>query len=319
MRILSLLKKPQTLGAVAGIFARFTGRTDIVLGKILLKKTGPVFLAFIEIFAAMVMITFYMGIKTIWKQTKQLDRCEVITMVACSILSSVLGPLFFLRGLDETTGINASLLVNLNPLFLGLFAVFFLKEEFTKHLLLGGGLMLFGILVLSTRGFTEHITFNFGDIFIMCSAASYSGGDILFKKYIHTKKLDLLVGLRAIIGSSILGLMVALFFREDVKSIIHLQGYLGLILIYAFVAIIITLTLHYWALENISLLNNALIGISSPIIGIIYSNVFLEEAIIIPHVVSVAIIMIGLVVTKIDLIKKTLFKTKMKLKHVHSV
>lgn len=319
MFFLDFFRKPSTTGIIAGILSRFTNRTDIVFGKFLLNHISPVFLGFIEMVAAMILMFFYMGAKNIIGKLRDLDKSEFSALTICSILSGVIGPLFFLKGLNETSGVNASILVNLNPLFMSIFAAIILKEEFTKHLLTGMIFLFGGIAFLGTQGFQHGIELNFGDLFIVISALAYSFGNILFKKYVHTRHLDALVAYRTMIGSLIFGLMMWFLFRQDLKNFVsHFQNYYQWILLYALIGIIFTYILQYWALENTSLINNALIAISSPVIGIIYSNVFLKEEITWVHLITIITIIIGLTVTKIDLIQKALFELKMKLKQIHS-
>lgn len=318
MFFLDFFHKPSTTGIIAGILSRFTNRTDIVFGKFLLKDISPVMLAFIEMVTGMILMFFYMGVKNIIARLRDLDRSEFFALTICSLLSGVIGPLFFLKGLNETSGINTSILVNLNPLFMSIFAVMILKEEFTKHLF-GGIILLFSaITFLGTQGFQHGIEFNFGDLFIVISALAYSFGNILFKRFVHTRHLDALVAYRTIIGSVVFGIIMWFLFRQDLKNFAsHFENYYQWILMYAFIGVIITYILQYWALENTTLINNALIAISSPVIGILYSNIFLKEKITWIHLLTIFIIIIGVMITKIDLIQKALFELKIRLRQTH--
>jgi drug/metabolite transporter (DMT)-like permease len=312
------LKQPSTVGIVAGIISRFTSRTDIIFGKFLLKSISPMFVAFIEMLTGMILMLFYMGAKNIVARLRELETHELTALTISSILSGVLGPVFFLMGLNETSGVNTSMLINLNPLFMSIFAILLLREEFTKNLVFGIILTLFGIVILTTNGLANSIQLNSGDIYIAISAIGYSLGNVLFKKYVHSRHLDILVIYRTIVSSIILGGIMWFFFRPELLNFTqHVSEYYKLIILYAIVGIIITYILQYWSLENTSLVNNALIGLSSPIIGIVYSNIFLGEEITGIHIITVIMIISGMMLTKIDLIEKALLEMKIRMKQTH--
>ncbi len=315
---LEKLKDPGTLGSLASIISKFTARTDVVFGKMLLGSATPMLIAFIEIASAWLLLFFYIGAKPFFQKMRELEKVEFISITISAILSSVLGPLLFLHGLKLTSAINTSLLVNLNPLFLSIVAVFIFKEELTKKLLVGVSLMGLGTLYLSTKGFTEGMTLNNGDFLIILSAMSFSLGTLIFKKYVHTPNISLLVAYRAMIGTVILGGILFFFYKNDLKEIFHLQSILHILIAYALIGVIATYVLHYYALENTTMTNNALFTLSSPIIGVVYASAFLGEKIEFVHVIAMIIMICGLLVTKFDMIQKTLIMTKMRFKHLHN-
>lgn len=315
---LEKLKDPGTLGSLASIVSKFTARTDVVFGKMLLGSATPILVAFVEIASAWLLLFLYIGIKPFFQKMRELERTEFISITISAILSSVLGPLFFLNGLKHTSAINTSLLVNLNPLFLSIVAVFVFKEELTKKLLVGVSFMALGTLYLSTKGFTEGMTLNNGDFLIILSAMSFSLGTLIFKKYVHTPNISLLVAYRAMIGTIILGGIMLFSSQNEFGNIIHLQPILHILLAYALIGVIATYVLHYYALENTTMTNNALFTLSSPIIGVVYASAFLGEKIEFVHVIAMIIMICGLLVTKFDMIQKALILTKMRFKHLHN-
>lgn len=312
------LKQPERLGVVASIISKFTARTDVVFGKVLLQSATPVLVAFVEIIAAAVLMFFYIGGKPFVQKFRELGKEELISITISAALTSVLGPLFFLIGLKHTSAINTSLLVNLNPLFLSIAAVFFFKETFTKHLITGLSLMMFGVLFLVTKGFSEGINFANGDLFILLSAVSFSFGTLVFKQHVHSPNISFLVAYRAVTGSIILGSILAIWYPNELLSVIHLGPVIHYLIAYALVGVILTYILHYYALENTSMTNNALFTLTSPIIGIVYAHVFLGEQIGSVHIISMTIMLLGLLTTKFDMIQKALMLTKMKFRHIHN-
>jgi drug/metabolite transporter (DMT)-like permease len=312
------LKTPATLGAIAGVLSKFSAKTDVVFGKILLDTATPFVVAFAEIAAAAVLLFFYIGAKSFVQNMKEIEHRELGYITISAILSSVLGPVFFLQGLKNTSAINTSLLVNLNPLFLSLVAVFLMHEIFTKRLIAGVSLMTFGVLFLATKGFTQALNFNNGDFLIIISAVSFSLGTTVFKRYVHYRNITFLVAYRAIIGSILLGGFLFIWHRNDLTTLVNFKPALHLLLIYAIVGVIFTYILHYYSLENTTMTNHAIFTLMSPIIGVAYANAFLDEKIEMIHIVSMIIIIIGLLVTKFDMLQKTLILTRMRFKHLHN-
>lgn len=312
------IKEPKTLGSIAALLSKFTARTDVIFGKMLLKESTPLLVAFVENAAAFLMLFFYIGAKSFIRNIRHIEKQELISITISAILSGALGPLFFLQGLGHTSAINTSLLVNVNPLFLSVLGVIVLKESCTKSLIAGLSIMSLGVLVLSTKGFSEGFTFNNGDYLIILSALSYSVGTLVFKKYVHNHNITLLVTYRSTLATLLIGGLLLIISPEEIANIGRLAHQVDILILYGLVGIILTYILHYYALENTSIMNNALFSLTSPMIGVTYAYLFLGEQITIIHIVSTSIILAGLLVTKLDMLKNALMVTRLKLKQVHT-
>lgn len=312
------LKQPQTLGSIAALLSKFTARTDVIFGKMLLKDATPLLVAFVESLAAFFMLFFYIGAKTFFQNVKNIEKHELISISISAVLSGGLGPVFFLQGLQHTSAMNTSLLVNVNPLFLSILGVIAFRETFSRSLISGLSIMFFGVLFLSTKGFSEGFSLNNGDYFIILSALSYSLGTLIFKKYVHNENITTLVAYRTTLATIIIAAALLIISPQELANIGRLSNQIHILGIYALVGIILTYILHYYALENTTITNNALFTLTSPIIGAMYAHYFLGEQINNIHIVSMGIIIAGLLVTKLDMMKNALIMTRLKLKHIHS-
>lgn len=312
------IKEPSTLGSIAALLSKFTARTDVIFGKMLLKSASPMLVAFIENVAAFLMLFFYIGAKSFIENVKNIEKHELASITISAALTGGLGPILFLQGLGHTSAINTSLLVNVNPLFLSVLGVIILKESFTRSLISGLSIMFFGILVLSTRGFTEGFSLSNGDWMIILSALSYSVGTLVFKKYVHNQNITLLVAYRSTMATFLIGGLLLVVSPEELSNIGQLANQIPVLISYGLIGIILTYVLHYYALENTSIMKNALFSLTSPAIGITYAHVFLGEQINAIHVISMGIILIGLLVTKMDMLKNALMMTRLKFKHAHN-
>ncbi len=315
---LEQFKEPSTLGPIAAILSKFTARTDVIFGKILLTTSTPLLVAFVENLAAFLMLFLYVGAKTFIQNVRTIEKHELISITISAILTGGIGPILFLHGLANTSAINTSLLVNVNPLFLSILGVIFLKETFTKSLITGMSCMFFGVLMLATKGFTEGFTFNNGDYLIILSALSYGLGTLVFKRYVHNENITTLVAYRTTMATLIIGAVLLIVSPQELANIGRLAQHIHILAAYALIGIIFTYMLHYYALENTSITNNALFTLTSPIIGVTYAHFFLGEKLSALHIVSMGIIICGLLIIKLDMLKNALMFTRLKLRSLHS-
>lgn len=312
------LREPSTLGSIAALLSKFTARTDVIFGKMLLKNSTPMLVAFVENLAACLMLFFYIGAKSFIQNVRSIEKHELFSISISAILTGGLGPIFFLQGLGATSAINTSLLVNVNPLFLSILGVILLKESFSRSLITGMSLMMFGFLFLATHGFSQGLTFNNGDVLILLSALSYSVGTLVFKRYVHNENITILVAYRSAMATLITGIALMIISPHELGNLGQLVNQIHILVAYGLIGIILTYTLHYYALENTTIANNALFTLTSPIIGIGYAYIFLGEKIDMIHIISMCIIIGGLLVTKLDMLKNTLMIARLKLKHAHN-
>ena len=79
-------------------------------------------------------------------------RRDYGVLVLVILCGSVIAPLLLLRGLDETTAITTSLLLNAEPLFTVLIAFGFVKERGAKKDYFAILLLLLGVVFITTNG-----------------------------------------------------------------------------------------------------------------------------------------------------------------------
>ena len=118
--------------------------------------------------------------------------------------------LFFFLGLQNTSAINAALIVSLNPALTILFSSKILKTPIKKIQLLGIIIAFFGVTYLILKGNTTNISniqFNYGDILILIANVFFALHHVWTKKYatnISSLNFTLLTSLCCLIGFLIL-------------------------------------------------------------------------------------------------------------------
>jgi drug/metabolite transporter (DMT)-like permease len=95
------------------------------------------------------------------------------TLVFVILCGSVIAPLLLLNGLNQTTAINTSLLLNAESLFTAMIAFVFLSERGTKEEYLGITMLLIGVVFVTTNGEFQKLTLTeniAGDLLIVGAA-----------------------------------------------------------------------------------------------------------------------------------------------------
>lgn len=313
-------RRTYILGMLAAFVSCALYRTDIVFGKKLLQAFSPQLLLFLGTAASTIILFSYLETTHHLKRVFKMPRKELLIMIFASLSSGIVAPLLFLTGLHETSGINASLLANLAPLFVIILAFLILKETFYLKTLAGIIIMLTGVGYIITSGFSHSIDFQDGDIYIVAAAAFFSISPIIFKKYLNHEHVDSLVAFRNFFSAALIGLIILTFAPHEFQTLTELKNLWPYLLGYTVLVVTFSYVLHYWSLERVPAAKSTIISLTGPIIGVFYAWLFLKEAIQVHHFVGGLIIISGLGVINIHLSeKKKLIQSKLKARHWHKM
>lgn len=103
-----------------------------------------------------VLLTFYQILFTVplagvfaWQSDFQIvwDKNVIMAMVYCCVLATILVLYLQIRFQKDTTATSAALIFSLEPVFASVIAYAFNKEALTSRMILGGGLILFSIII----------------------------------------------------------------------------------------------------------------------------------------------------------------------------
>jgi drug/metabolite transporter (DMT)-like permease len=169
-----------------------------------------------------------MGILDSKKETETfMTRKDYVIILFTAISGSVIAPVIYLNGLNNITAVNASLLMNVEVLFIILIGISILKEKFQKKELIGLVLILLGTVLLATNGNLNSIsiTESIGTLFIIISAFFWSM-DTTFSKFLsHKRDLLFISATKCSIGGGIL-LILALIFDVNLRVPLNHLPYL---------------------------------------------------------------------------------------------
>ncbi len=174
-----------TIGWIALAVCIFAASTYNVFAKILTGSISPLTLFFVSELLTGFFVVISYGFMPVVRSVLRLKRKSVLPLICIGFTNGTIAPLLLFPGLKMSTAVNASLLGNMEMVFLILLAVFALREPFRREHMLSVCTIVAGMLIIALRGFTEGLQFHPGDFLLVLSSLSFATGSILFRKYLH--------------------------------------------------------------------------------------------------------------------------------------
>ena len=117
-------------------------------------------------------------------KTEKIDKKDYFTFFLGAVFGVGLNMLLFLKGLELTSPIHASVIVTITPIIILVLSSFFLSEKITKLKILGVFLGFCGGVLLTLLGKSTRVADNvvLGNTFIFLNAIAYSIYIIIIKK-----------------------------------------------------------------------------------------------------------------------------------------
>ena len=117
-------------------------------------------------------------------KSEKIEKKDYITIFFAAVFGVGINMLLFLKGLELTSPIHASVIMTITPVIIMILSIFFLNEKLTK-LKVGGIVLAFcGGILLTALGTSDRVGDNIGlgNLFIFINAISYSIYVIIVKK-----------------------------------------------------------------------------------------------------------------------------------------
>jgi drug/metabolite transporter (DMT)-like permease len=211
------------------------------------------------------------------------------------LCGSVVAPLLLLNGLNQTTAINTSLLLNAESLFTALIAFVFLSERGVKKEYLGIILLLIGVVFLTTNSEFQKLTLteNIAGNLLIVGACMFWGIDNNLSRFLSKKRdIILITGLKCFIGGLAL---LAIAFVIGVPLSIPLISIAYLLSAGAF-SIAFSILLFLFALRKIGSMRTGVIFSMSSLFGAVLAFLILREPFSFIQLVAGAIMLLGVYV-----------------------
>lgn len=199
---------------------------------------------------------------------------KILTLVI--VCGSVIAPLLLLNGLNQTTAINASLLLNAESLFTAFLALAFLSERGKRGEYLGILILLVGVVFVATNGEFQRLTLteNIPGNLLIIGACLFWGIDNNLSRFLSKKKdIILVTALKCFFGGSAL---LIISFLLDVNFSIPLTSIPYLLSVGA-LSIAFSIMLFLFALRKIGSMRTVVIYSTSSLFGAVLAFIVLKE------------------------------------------
>lgn len=163
--------------------------------EVMPNYVSPLGLVFLRIGFGMIafwVLHFLLVQKNKTSKKPSFQKKDFWLLALCGLLGTAINQMLFLKGLNLTTPINASIIMLIGPIWLFVGSVLFLKEGYSRWNILGITLGCVGAGILLSYGRTLSFETDglLGDLFILINATSYSTYLLLVRRLI--RKYDIL-------------------------------------------------------------------------------------------------------------------------------
>ena len=203
-------------------------------------------------------------------------RKDFLILAFVILSGAVIAPYLLLQGLNQTTAINAALILNIESLFTVLIAFTFLKERGKRKDYLGILLLLVGVLFLTTNAEFYKLSLTkeiLGNLLIV-GACLFWGIDNNLSKFLSTKRdIVMVTGLKCFIGGLVLlasSHILGIRFNVPIASLPYLLS------VGAF-SIAFSVLFFLFALREIGSMRTGVIFSTSSLFGAMFALVVLRE------------------------------------------
>lgn len=290
------------VGAVASAILFGLGTT---LNKLALADVNPTVVAgLIYLFAGLILSAVRFSplrrrvmkfIKTPAKTESKFCRKDVATLGLVVLSGSVIAPLLFLNGLNQTTAINASFLQNAEILFTVLIALIFLREHVSKREWIGIVILVVGAVFLATNAQFNNLSLQtavLGNLLIL-GGCLFWGIDNNLSKFLCVKEdLILVTALKCLIGGASLLLLA---FVLGSSFYVPLSAFPYLVSVGAF-SIGFSILFFMVGLKEIGSIRTGTIYSTSALFGAVFALIILREPITIVQAFAGLVMFLGIYV-----------------------
>ncbi len=291
-------------GYVAAIVSAILFGLSSTLNKLALNNVNPTVVAGLIYFVAGILL-FAIRYSPLCKiilnkfdscgTEQKITRRDYKILAAVIICGSIVAPLLLLNGLNQTTAVNASLLLNAEALFTIAIAFAFLNERCSNKEYIGVVMLLVGVVFVTTNGAFQSLTLTqnlLGNLLIV-GACFFWGIDNNLSKFL-SKKQDIITvtALKCLIGgSALLAISWLLGFSFNVPL-----GSVPYILFVGAFSIGFSIMFFLFALRKIGSMRTGVIYATSSLFGAVLAFWVLGESFTVIQLVAGAIMVLGIYV-----------------------
>ena len=291
-------------GYVAAVVSAVLFGASSTLNKIALESVNPTVIAGMIYFVAGGLLFIVHLTPLCNKILAKLDSPDTETTITKKdyrtlafviLCGSIIAPLLLLNGLNQTTAINSSLLLNSEALFTVVIAFVFLNERCLRNEYVGILLLLLGVVFVTTSGAFQNLTLteNFLGNLLILGACFFWGIDNNLSKLLSKKRdIVMVTGLKCFIGGSAL---LAMSFLLGFSFSIALTSIPYVLFVGAF-SIAFSILFFLFALRKIGSMRTGVISSLSSLFGAVLAFVVLREAFTVVQLIAGSVMILGIYV-----------------------
>lgn len=174
--------KSRPLALVALFMVQLLYALNYTFAKFIMNEgyIKPMGLVFARVLGAVILFWLF----GLFFKSEKIDKKDYIKFFYAAVCGVGINMVFFLKGLEYTTPVHASVIMTSSPIIILVMSSFFLKEKITQLKILGVILGCIGAIVLTIYGKSARVADNIplGNLFILLNATFYSIYIILIKK-----------------------------------------------------------------------------------------------------------------------------------------
>ncbi len=311
-------KRSSVLGWSALSVAIVAGSTSVTFAAALAGALSPLSMLFISEALTMLFTVLSFGLVPILSKLTRMEKKYWLPILAIGISNSVIAPLLAFTGIRMTGPINAELFIRVEDIVLLLLAIVLLGERMKRQHIFGAACVLFGVIIVVLRGFSESMTLSPGDAYILLAALFYGFGGILYKRHLHHVAPELVVFSRTCIGVSAFFLASPFLHHTLIEELKAFPMELIVALVgYGFVSRFLNLFCFYEAMDRMPVRTVSLLLNLGIVVSIAFANIYLGTPIEAFHIAGAGFILIGSVLIELDCFSRHKVHFVAHLKHKH--
>lgn len=226
------------------------------------------------------------------KELRQLFSKELLlNLFLIGLFGTFLSSIVFFFGSTMTSGINASILLQVEPIYSIVLSFFLLSELIRKKQVAITLLILSGTIIVLYNGV---LSINMGDILILLTPLFWQIGHVVARKTLEKTSSYVVSGARVFYGGILLFILSLIPGFSEYEFLTDP----GIMLIFVFQGIIVyvgSMIVWYEAIGRINLSKATAIIAPYPIFSVILAWIFLGETVSIYQLAGLAIIIAGII------------------------
>ena len=245
-----------------------------ILGKYGVSLVHPLFFASVtNLIAAFGLISFILLRKN--KINALIHRKYFFTLLLIGFFGTTIANILFFYGVRITSGINSSILLQVEPIYSLFIGYLLLNEKITLHQIISTLIIIFGTLLVIFQG---TLTLNWGDFLVLGTPLCYQIGHFFSKRLLnknHLSPLFIAAG-RTLYGGIFLLIISQLAGVHEFEKLKE-PNILGILIFYGLVIYALTYYIFYESIKRINLSKATAIISAYPAISILLAWFILRE------------------------------------------